>query len=240
MLVYYEYFANAQSRQVVQLQDALADLIVRQNALEAEQEALAGQRSARTRTLATLERNQSQRRESIAALDKRLSSQNASLEDMQADAARLERLMGSLQRELADLPDPGDGAFARLKGRMAAPVRGRVLARFGARKAGGPLRWQGQWLGAPEGTRVNAVADGRVVYVGFMHRYGLIVVIDHGSNYYTLYGHTESSYVDVGDVVRRGQPVALAGHSGGHSQSGVYFEIRRGQTPINPSTWLGG
>jgi len=242
LLVYYEYFASAQTKEVVQLRDALSDLIVRQNALEAEQDALASQRSARADTLTTLEANQSQRRQTIAALDKRLSSKSATLEEMQADEARLERLMGSLQRQLADLPaqDGDDTNFTQLKGRMAPPLQGTVLARFGARKANGPLRWQGQWLGAAEGTRVNAVAGGRVVYVGFMHRYGLIVIIDHGSNYYTLYGHAESSYVDVGDIVRRGQPIALAGRSGGHSRSGVYFEIRRGQTPINPSTWLSG
>ncbi len=242
MLVYYEYFATAQTRQVAQLRDALSDLVVRQRALEAEQARLTDQRQARSATLTRLETNQDQRRQTIAALDKRLSSKNASLEDMQADAARLEKLMSSLQRQLADLPEPGgnDIAFARLKGRMAPPVSGRLLARFGARKAGGPLRWQGEWLAAPEGTPVKAVAGGRVVYVGYMHRYGLIVVIDHGSNYYTLYGHAESSYVDVGDTVSRGQSIALAGRSGGHEQSGTYFEIRRGQTPINPADWLSG
>ncbi|GAB3674360.1 murein hydrolase activator EnvC family protein [Salinisphaera aquimarina] len=242
MLVYYEYFAKAQTRQVASLREALSDLVVRQKALEKEQATLTRQREARSDTLAQLEANQQQRRNTIAALDKRLSSRAASLDEMKADAARLENLMSSLRKQLATLPEPsGDNTpFSQLKGRMTPPVRGSVLARFGTRKAGGPLRWQGEWLSAPEGTPVTAVAGGRVVYVGYMHRYGLIVIIDHGHNYYTLYGHAESTYVEVGDSVDRGQAIAKAGRSGGHSRSGTYFEIRRGQTPINPSSWLSG
>lgn len=242
LLVYYEYFADAQTGQVQGLRDALTDLAVRQRALTQEQDKLAQRRKTRANTLTRLEHDQQQRRETIAALDSRLSSRKASLDELKADEDRLEKLMGSLQQQLATLPeaDDDDTAFAQLKGRMTPPVSGRVLARFGTRKAGGPLRWKGEWLAADNGTPVKAVAAGQVVYVGYMHRYGLIVILDHGHNYYTLYGHAESTYVEVGDQVRRGQPVAKAGRSGGHRRSGTYFEIRKGRTAINPSTWLSG
>lgn len=242
MLVYYEYFAQAQSRQIAQLRDALSDLAVRQRALEQQQHTLAAQRDQRAATLARLQSNQQQRRETMAALDKRLSSRQASLEEMRQDETRLENLVGTLQKKLATLPPPSsDGAsFASLKGRMTPPVSGPVLARFGSPKGGGALQWQGEWLGAAEGAPVHAVAAGRVVYVGYMHRYGLIVILDHGHNYYTLYGHAESTYVEVGDSVTRGQTIAQAGRSGGHRRAGTYFEIRRGRTPINPAGWLSG
>ena len=74
----------------------------------------------------------------------------------------------------------------------------------------------------------------------FTDRRSLIVVVDHGNDYYTLYGHAESTYVEVGDRVERGQAVAKAGHSGGHTRDGTYFELRRGRTPINPASWLSG
>ena len=241
MLVYFEYFAGAQTEQVHALQDTLADLAVRQRALEQEQDALAERRADRAETLSRLEANQAERREAIAALDSQLSSRQANLENLRIDAQRLEDLLGSLQSELSALPPVDEGTpFAELKGRMRPPVDGRVLARFGTTKAGGPLKWQGQWRAAPEGTAVRAVAGGRVVYVGYMHRYGLIVILDHGNKYYTLYGHAESTYVEVGDNVQRGQAVAKAGRSGGHRRSGAYFEIRRGSTPVNPSHWLSG
>lgn len=242
MLVYYEYFANARTEQVTSLRSALADLAIRQNALENEQAELERQRSARADTLASLKTSQSQREQAIAALDRQLSSKQASLEEMQADEQRLHQLMGRLQNQLSSLPPVAadDTPFGQLKGRMQPPVSGQVLARFGTAKAGGPLKWQGQWLAADAGTPVRAVASGRVVYVGYMHRYGLIVVLDHGNNYYTLYGHAESAYVEVGDRIERGQAVAKAGHSGGHSRDGAYFELRRGRTPINPASWLSG
>jgi septal ring factor EnvC (AmiA/AmiB activator) len=243
MLVYYEYFANARTEQVKSLRTALADLAIRQNALKNEEDELARQRSARASTLDSLKSSQAQREQAIAALDRQLSSKQASLEEMKNDEQRLQRLMGRLQKQLSSLPPvtPGDDTpFGQLKGRMRPPVSGQVLARFGTRKAGGPLKWQGQWLAADAGDPVNAVAGGRVVYVGYMHRYGLIVVLDHGDNYYTLYGHAESAYVEVGDRVERGQPVAKAGHSGGHARDGTYFELRKGRTPINPSSWLAG
>jgi len=242
LLVYYEYFADAQTGQVNDLRDALADLAVRQRALTQEQDKLAAQRKSRAGTLTKLENNQQQRRQTIAALDRRLSSRKASLEELRSNEDRLENLMKSLQQQLATLPDTADDntPFARLKGRMTPPVGGQTLARFGTPKAGGPLRWKGEWLAASQGAPVKAVAGGRVVYVGYMHRYGLIVILDHGDNYYTLYGHAESTYVEVGDQVRRGQPVAKAGHSGGHRRSGTYFELRKGRTAINPASWLSG
>ncbi|MGH8561457.1 MAG: murein hydrolase activator EnvC family protein, partial [Nevskiales bacterium] len=118
------------------------------------------------------------------------------------------------------------------------PLRGPVLARFGAPKAGGKLSWRGLWLEAPAGTPVQAVARGRVVYVGWMHSYGLIVIVEHGNNFYSLYGHAQSTSVSLGDLVLPGQVLALAGDSGGHEKSGVYLEIRNGKNPVNPQQWL--
>jgi len=243
MLVYYEYFADARTEQVNTLRNALTDLAIRQNALENEQNELARQRSARADTLDGLKTHQAQRKRVIAALDEQLSTRQASLKEMRADEQRLHQLMDRLQNELSSLPPIASGddtPFGKLKGRMQPPVGGRILARFGTAKAGGPLKWQGQWLAADAGDPVRAVAGGRVVYVGYMHRYGLIVVLDHGDNYYTLYGHAESTYVEVGDRVERGQAVAKAGHSGGHKRDGIYFELRKGRTPINPAGWLSG
>lgn len=241
MLVYYEYFAQAQTRQVDTLRDVLAELAQRQSALEAEQQALAKQSAARAATLARLERNQAERRTAMAALDARLAARESTLEEFKTNAARLEDLIGSLQRKLAALPEPsGSGDFAALKGRMTPPVAGPLLASFGTPKAGGRLSWQGQWRAAPAGTPIKAVAAGRVVYVGYMHRYGLIVVLDHGDDYFTVYGHAQSSYVDVGERVARGQPIARAGASGGHRRSGAYFEIRKGREAVDPARWLAG
>lgn len=241
MLAYYRYFANARSADVAELKKQLARLVSKQQSLENEQSSLADERKARADTLASLEANRKQQQATVAALDKRLSSGRASLADMKNDEQQLEKLLNSVQRQLSTLPPvPSGTPFYKLKGRMHPPVKGRLLARFGQRKGDGPLRWQGEWIAAAQGTPVQAVAGGRVVYVGYMKRYGLIVIIDHGHGYYSLYGHAAASYVDIGDEVRTGQSIATAGHSGGHDTNGAYFEIRHKQTPVNPKRWLAG
>lgn len=241
MLAYYRYFADAQSDEVADLKDQLARLISKQQSLENEKASLASQRAARAATLAKLEANRKQQQATVAALDKRLSSGRASLSDMKNDEHQLEQLLNSVQHQLSSLPPVPTGTpFYKLKGRMHPPLKGRVLARYGQPKGGGPLSWQGEWFAASQGTPIHAVAGGRVVYVGYMKRYGLIVIIDHGHGYYSLYGHAAASYVDIGDEVRTGQSIATAGHSGGHDTNGAYFEIRHGQKPVNPASWLAG
>ncbi|HET7315461.1 murein hydrolase activator EnvC family protein [Salinisphaera sp.] len=242
MLNYYQYFSEAQSRQVDHLKSALARLASKQQSLENERAQLAAQREARAATLDSLEASEQKQQATLAALEQRLSSHRSSLSDMRAQQARLKKLLNSVQTQLSDLPPVPSGVpFYKLKGRMHPPVPAKkVLARYGQTKSGGPLRWQGEWFAAPQGAPVHAVAGGRVVYVGYMKGYGLIVIVDHGHGYYSLYGHAAASYVDVGDAVSTGQTIATAGHSGGHSKSGIYFEIRHGEEPVDPSRWLSG
>lgn len=240
MLVYYEYFARAQAQQIAELQDMLADLGKRQTALEHEQQQLTARQQARAATLAHLKRSRHERAATLKALEQRIAAQESTLDDYQTAAQRLEELLGTLNTKLTEPAHTPPGTFTALKGRMQPPLEGTILARFGSPKAKGRLRWQGQWRGAPQGTPVHAVAAGRVVYIGYLHHYGLVVVLQHADNYFTVYGHVQSSYVEVGDRVERNEAIARAGHSGGHRRSGVYFEIRKGEQALDPSRWLAG
>lgn len=242
MLNYYQYFAKAQSKQVKSLKKGVARLASKQKSLENERAQLDKQRQSRADTLASLKASERKQKATLAALDERLGSGHDSLEDMQRQSQRLQKLLGSVQDQLADMPAVKTGdTFPNLKGQMKPPVKAqRILASFGQAKGNGALRWQGEWLAAPQGTPIRAVAGGRVVYVGYMKSYGLITIIDHGQGYYSLYGHAQTSYVDVGDAVSTGQTIGTAGHSGGHSSNGVYLEIRQGAKPVNPRHWLSG
>lgn len=240
MLVYYGYFTRAQTQQVAELQGMLAALAQRQSALEAKQQELTEQQQARAASLARMQHSRAERQAALQTLEERIAAQESSLEDYRAAAKRLQDLIAALNARLADSPAPAAGAFTALKGRMRAPLDGPVLAHFGTPKANGLLHWQGQWRAAPAGTPVHAMAAGRVVYIGYLHHYGLVVVLQHADNYFTVYGHVAGSYVDVGDHVRRNGAIAAAGSSGGHRRSGVYFEIRKGEQALDPSIWLGG
>lgn len=241
MLTYYRYFSNAQSDLVAHLKTVLAQLASKQQSLENERAQLVAQRHTRAKTLKSLQETEKKQKSTLAALDKQLSTHRTNLSDMKDQEKKLKHLLDSINKQMSNLPPVPSGVpFYKLKGRMHPPVSGKALASYGKLKHGGPLRWQGDWYAASKGSPVHAVAGGRVVYVGFLKGYGLIVIINHGHGYYSLYGHAATSYVDVGDAVSTGQEIATAGHSGGHHKNGVYFEIRHGQDPVNPAHWLGG
>ncbi|MGO1721011.1 MAG: murein hydrolase activator EnvC family protein, partial [Luteimonas sp.] len=122
-------------------------------------------------------------------------------------------------------------------GGLGWPLSGTLLAGFGAKMPDGRDS-DGVLIAAPAGTTVQAVAEGTVVFAEWMTGYGLIVIVDHGNNHMSLYAHNDALLREVGDRVSRGDPVASVGSSGGQGQPALYFELRRGGEPIDPSSWL--
>lgn len=130
------------------------------------------------------------------------------------------------------------GGLGRPSGQAIWPVNGRIEHRFGE-PLQGELRWKGMVITAPEGTEVKAIADGTVLMADWLQGYGLVVVVQHGKGDMSLYGYNQSALVSVGAQVKAGQHIALVGTSGGQSQPGLYFEIRRQGQAVNPQPWLG-
>ncbi len=122
-------------------------------------------------------------------------------------------------------------------GGLGWPVSGNLLARYGGRLPDGRAS-TGVLIGAPSGTPVTAVADGTVVFSEWMTGYGLILILDHGNGYMSLYAHNDSLLKDSGDRVKRGDAVARVGTSGGQGQAALYFELRRNGQPVDPASWL--
>lgn len=118
------------------------------------------------------------------------------------------------------------------------PLRGRALARFGQPRADGLLRWDGLLLEAPAGAEVRAVRGGRVAYADWLPGMGLLLVVDHGKGFMSLYGHNEHLLKSVGDTVAQGEVISRVGDSGGESQPGLYFEVRRNGRPVDPGEWV--
>lgn len=117
------------------------------------------------------------------------------------------------------------------------PLSGSLIASYDAKLPDGRAS-HGLLIGASAGTPVRAVADGNVVYAEWMSGYGLILIVDHGNGYMSLYAHNDSVLRDAGDRVKRGDPVATVGSSGGHGRPALYFELRRNGEPVNPEVWL--
>ncbi|MGH8446153.1 MAG: murein hydrolase activator EnvC family protein [Solimonas sp.] len=241
MLTYYDYLQRAQITAMQAIRTRAQELEQLADRLQQEQAQIEQLRKEQEETLADLKGTRAERAEMLAQLKTRLSGEEDNLAQLKEDERSIRKLIESLKKTLADLPpdvSPSDKPFATLKGKLPWPARGALIARYGENKAGGRLSWNGHWIAADEGSPVRSVARGRAVYVGWMHRYGLIVLVEHEDGYFTLYGHCQAASVQVGDPVRAGQAIATAGSTGGYDQSGVYFEIRKGAEAINPQGWL--
>jgi murein hydrolase activator len=149
----------------------------------------------------------------------------------------LEKLLRELRAAMERYPVEGNDAFAHLRGKLAWPVSGRVVARFGETRAGG-VKWDGVLVATERGAPVRAIYQGRVIYADWLPGLGLLTIVDHGDGYMSLYGHNERLYKAVGDRVAAGDPIASAGDSGGSAKPELYFEIRKGGKPVDPRPWF--
>jgi murein hydrolase activator len=241
VLVYYDYLQRAQTSAIEGIRGRVNVLEALSERLQSEVARLTELQSRQEASLATLKESRAERRKMLGRLRERIADEQGELARLRADERAVGELIERLQEALAELPPEtgfSDKPFGSLRGKLPWPVRGKLIARYGEAKAGGKLTWKGHWIGTAEGSAVKAVARGRVVYVGWMHRYGLIVLLEHEGGYYSLYGHTQSAAVAVGNAVRAGQVIARAGSTGGHEQAGVYFELRKGTQAIDPKLWL--
>ena len=128
--------------------------------------------------------------------------------------------------------------FREARGALPMPVAGRVRHAYGARRADGRLRWHGIDIDAPHGAPVTAVFRGRVVFADWLRGFGFLTVVDHGSDYMTLYGHVDVLHKKADDWVESGELIASAGNSGGMPEPGLYFEVRHKGQPKDPITWI--
>ncbi len=237
MLAWYRYIAEDRAERIAGLRERLAELAQVTEALEAERARLAAVETRQAEALAALEDARAVRAGAVADLDADLARRAEETERLREEAAALERLLEELRAAVADLPVPDAAPFQEQRGRLAWPVEGALLRTFGSRRGEGP-RSNGVLIGAGRGSEVRAVWSGRVAYADWLPGLGLLLVLEHGDGYMSLYGHNEVLFSSVGDWVSAGQVVGRVGDSGGRDQAGLYFEIRSGTEPQNPQSWL--
>jgi septal ring factor EnvC (AmiA/AmiB activator) len=139
------------------------------------------------------------------------------------------------KREKFETESPSGKTFAELQGQLPWPVQGAITERFGSRRF--ETTWDGAVIGAREGADIHAIAAGRVVYADWLRGYGLMLIVDHGKGYMSLYAFNQSLHKNVGDQVRAGETLASVGRSGGRSQAALYFGIRKKGRPVDPEQW---
>jgi septal ring factor EnvC (AmiA/AmiB activator) len=238
-LVWLGYVARGQQALVQEIDATVAKLAAQEAEVATREAELARLEAARQARVAELEAARRERQVVLASLDKAAASREAQLRKLESQAAALEAVLRRLERAASTAPGdraPAPDGKPLPPGRW--PVSGTLLAEFGKPRAGGQLRWDGVLIAAPAGTEVRAARDGRVVYADWLPGLGLLLVIDHGRGYLSLYGHNQDLLKGVGSTVTRGETVALVGDTGGQRRPALYFEVRRNGKPQDPRAWV--
>ena len=240
LMVYYDYLSRYRAEKIATVTGHLRELDRLADEAAAESLRLSTLEGERSEALGSLEQARAERAEVVAALDQTIRSQGKEIERLKSEEKTLEALIEELRRAMAEFPAQNQEPFQNLRGKLAWPVRGAtVLSDFGQPRAGGQLRWNGVLLRAGRGTEVRAIHHGRVAYADWLPGLGLLVVIEHGNGYLSLYGHNEVLFKAAGDWVAAGDVLATVGDSGGRPAPALYFEIRKGKKPLNPHRWIG-
>jgi len=239
VLAYHRYFQRARVGRIEELLADLADLARVQQAIEAQVAQVSATREARNAESARLDAERLQRQGVVDALDASLRDQAARLAALGKDETALVELLERLRDVFADIPKQLQAAepFAARRGRLPWPLAGKVAVGFGSSDDSGRAI-SGIVVAATAGAEVRAVSHGRVAYADWLKGYGLILILDHGDGYMSLYGYNESLLKDVGDWVDGGEAIATAGASGGRRSAGLYFELRARGKPLDPRGWL--
>lgn len=214
----------------------------RERAARAAEESRGAERAAAERAQ-QLEAERGQKRAIVRRLRGSRARERAALAEFETAARALEETVAAFPAARASVPTlPQGPAFESLRGRLAAPVDAPIARDFG-RVVDEHFRTEtfrkGVEFEAAQGTPVRAVAPGRVRYAGRFRGYGNLVILDHGDQYFTVYGHLSQIDVEVGRGAAAGDGIGLVGESGSLSGPRLYFEVRRGGTPLDPREWLG-
>ena len=260
-LAYQGYLQRGQVERLRVLSAELQRLDTVQREIAERRASLDQASRAQAAQLASLQRAREERARLLAGIDQQYKDRASREKALGRDAKALQGLLAQLRAAAARAARDAARARARTDadparrtdagkrrptvasapplrvGGLGWPVAGNLLASFGGRLPDG-RRSDGVLIAAPAGTAIKTVADGTVVFADWMTGYGNILIVDHGNGYMSLYAHADGLLKDPGTPVRRGDPVATVGTSGGQDIAALYFELRRNGTPVNPAGWL--
>lgn len=264
-LTYYDYFNRARSEQIDAYLDIINQIDAMQPQIASKATELQQIKTTLSEKHSEQLGARQERERALAKLGATIKNKDEELKQMAQDRAALEQLLRKLEQlaarkrdkktekrivedreapSTAKLPavtntEPvaGNHSFRELRGQLPWPVAGRPVNRFGSQRGDSPLRWQGINIVAREGETVRTVHSGRVIFADWLRGSGLLLIVDHGGGFMSLYAHNQTLLRNVGDAVKPGDPIATVGNSGGQQQAALYFEIRREGVPTDPAQW---
>ncbi|MCB1828051.1 MAG: peptidoglycan DD-metalloendopeptidase family protein [Coxiellaceae bacterium] len=237
VLMYYHYLNENRIQAIINTQKTLQKIQSNQKQLQLEYDKLKQLHQQEQHQRHTLEKAKAQREKLITALDESITSRKQRLTILVANEARLKKTIAHIRhRRAKKFPKANLG---KMRYSLHWPARGKVHQIFGTKVQGSELRWGGVLISAHEGTPVYAIAKGKVVFAKWLSGYGLLLIINHGNGYMTLYGRNHMLYKNVGDTVHRHDLIATVGQTGGYKKPALYFAVRHDGVPVNPALFIG-
>ena len=257
MMMYYHYLNKARLTKLIAIKAHIAVLAELGQEKQQEKKQLRKTSHLKKRQQTKLIKTKNKRKVLLSSLNEDLGLKSEQLTQLEGDEKQLRNLIVSLEQHHIDnssdiieddkpqkskpnqktVIDKNLGlSFRKFKGKLPWPLTGKIVKKFGSKRADG--RWDGVLIAAKEGRSIRAITDGQVIYADWLRGYGLLVIINHGSGYMSLYAFNQSLNKKIGDKVTAGTVIAAVGKSGGRSQTGLYFGIRYQGKPINPAPWF--
>lgn len=239
VLAYNRYFQRDQIVRIDRLRADLKQLADLQAAIAGATRDVETTRAARSAEGVRLETERAERERLVAQIDATLLDQGSRIAELGKNETALNELLERLRDVFADIPQQlgANRSFASLRGALRWPLRGKVVTGFGARDESGRTS-SGLLIAAKSGSAVHAVSHGRVAFADWLRGYGLMIIVDHGDGYLSLYGCNETLLAEVGDWVDADATIATSGASGGQKVAGLYFELRAKGKAVDPRGWL--
>ena len=264
---YQYYFSEAITQKFSQLQtqvQATKDLRAEQKRRATELQSLEQEQEFLKRSR---EQQYQQRKSAVAKLNVKVAETQTKLKKLKADRSRLNSLLVNLQKQKAELErverarqeaerlaaekakkegskppkkvvrKPVKGGFIKQKGRLTCPVSATAKTKFGQRLVASGMRSEGMFYDTGDSVEVASIFRGQVLFADFLKGFGLLLIVDHGDDHISLYGHNKVLYKKVGDSVETNEVISMTGTTGGLKSHGLYFEIRNNTTPIDPKKW---
>lgn len=258
---YSEYFSVAIRQRLDQLETQLSEVQQLENERQEVLQELASAQAEQSKKQQNWLAAKKQRESLVAKLDKEITESNQQLKDLREDRNRLNQLLKQIAKQAEQLRiaeeqrrqreaqiarqkntkpverTPVAGGFSKQKARLRYPSSGKKIRNFGSRIAASGMTSNGVFFATEAGQEVRAIYRGRVLFADFLKGYGLLLIVDHGDQHISLYGHNEVLLKSVGDEVASNEIISRSGVSGGLKQPGLYFEIRHNANPIDPALW---
>ena len=239
VLKYYDYFLKARADKIQRYKKDIDDLTETRAEINRQKLALDQSKKALEADKKTLSNRVKSRKKTLDKLQSSLRTDKKKLSKLQDERNKLEEIIETVKKAAAKLALPSNyESFTSRKGKLKWPIKGRVAHSFGSKRSG-TLRWEGWLISASAGDAVKTVHHGRVVFSNYLRGFGLLVIVDHGDGYMTLYAHNQELLRETGDWVQSNEVISRAGDTGGLNKPALYFEIRNQGNPADPKVWLG-